>query len=86
MFKSKNEEERNQEIRDQFAELWKHSSQHEHNEEFYLVTHQQVKFKIWLEEDPFRLYMEIHVGGWMFEKDEVDKEAIMSFLSDLVCE
>ena len=83
MFKSKNEEERNQEIREAFAELWKDSSQYEKNEQLYLTTPQQGKIKIWLEEDPFHMFMEIHIGGWMFEKEEVDKEAIMAFLKDI---
>jgi len=83
MFKSKNPEEREQEIREKFAELWENSSQYEANDEFYLTTPQQGKIKIWLEEDPFHMFMEIHIGGWLIEKDELDKEVIMAFLDEI---
>lgn len=83
MFKSKNQEERQQEIREAFAEKWEKSSQYEANDEFYLVTPQQAKIKIWIEDDPFHMFMEMHIGGWLIEKDETDLEVIMAFLNEV---
>jgi hypothetical protein len=86
MFKSKNPEERQQEIREEFAEKWKNSQQYIDTTEAqapFVKTSQEARIKIWIENDPFHMFMEININGWIFEKEEVDPERIMGFLQDI---
>jgi len=88
MFRSKTQEEKNQEIRELFVEMWKKSAQHEDiNQDPLLVTHENATIKIWLEDNPFHLFMEITIANtWLIEKEEVDPEVIKGFLEGLKVE
>jgi len=84
MFRQKNKEEREQQLREKFVELWENkSSQHEHEDQPLLKAYENARIVFQLKDDPFHLLMHVYISDWLFTKEEHDIEMIKTFLDEV---